>query len=194
MKRRVFAGFLSFVAVIGVACSDAGPIETGRAQGIAFDPQTASFSGELSGDVQVAISDNGSDWTNLGSLNGITVNLQSDSDSSNVHGEQDAPVGNYSHVRLTFDGVVAEFLSGSTVGGTTLTQDTTIALGGADDRVEIIKPVSFDVPGDGTTRVSINFNLHSADWLTEASLTSQVIEDAPIQTGVTVTTRTEPRT
>ena len=183
-----------FVAGIGIACSDNGPAESGRAQGVVFDPETASYSGELSGDVQVSISDNGSDWFDLGSLNGVTIILQSDADSTNVHGEQSAPVGQYSRVRLTFDGVVADLESGSTVGNTTLNQDTTIVLGGADERVEITKQVPFEVPSDGALRVSINFNLHSAVWITEAGLATQVIEDAPIQNAVTVTIRIEPRT
>lgn len=193
MNHRMLFGVATCLAGFSVACSDSGPVETGRAQGVAFDPQTASFSGELSGDVQVSISEDGSNWINLGSLNGITITLQSDTDSSNVHGEQNAPAGSYSHVRLTFDEVVAELLSGSTMGSTTIAQDTTIALGGADGRVEIIKQVSFEVPADGTLRVSINFNLHSADWIAEASLASQLIEDAVIQNNVTVTTRSEPR-
>ncbi len=81
--------------------------------------KTGAFSGELSGAVQVNVSSGGANWLDLGSLNGITIALQSDSDTSNVHGKQDAPVSTYSQVRLIFDGVDAELKAGSIIGKVT---------------------------------------------------------------------------
>jgi len=195
MKKRLFGVLIVAAAAVLVACgNDEGPAGSGRVMDLVFDPVTASFTGELSGNVQVSISQDGSSWFNLGSLNGVTIDLQSDSDSTSVHGEQTAPAGQYSRVRLTFQGVSAELPAGATVGGTTLSAPATIDVGGSDQQVEITKQVlSFQVLADTTVRRTILFNLQSEDWITESSLTAGVVEDAAIQSAVTATTRSEPR-
>ncbi|NIM52930.1 MAG: hypothetical protein GTO22_27450 [Gemmatimonadales bacterium] len=194
MKQR-FNGLLLLVAAgIWAACGDEGPEGSGRAQGVVHDPARASFMGELNGNVQVSISSDGSSWFDLGSLNGVTIMLQSNTDSTNVHGEQTVPADQYSRVRLTFQNVSAELLAGSTVGTTTLQSDVSIALGGSDHGVEVITQVGgFQVLADTTVRRSIILDLHSDQWITEAAVASQVVEDAAIQGAVTVTTRSEPR-
>ncbi len=188
--RRLTLALLSILP-LAVACND-DPVELGRARGLVHDAKTAAFSGELSGDVQVSISSGGTSWFELGSLNGITIALQSDSDTSNVHGEQDAPVNTYSRVRLVLDGVGAELKAGSIIGNTTLASDVLVGLGGADRRVEIDKQVApFSVLGDDAVRSSILFLLNSRLWITEASLQQGVVEDAAIQGAVTAVTRVD---
>lgn len=190
--RRLPLAALALLTLVA-ACDDE-PVELGRAQGVVHDARTTTFFGELSGDVQVSVSAGGTNWFDLGSLNGITIALQSDSDTTNVHGEQDAPVGTYSQARLVFDGVAAELNAGSMIGTTTLTSDRVIPLGGADGRVEIIKVVApFSVVSDPGTRRSILFLLNSRLWITEASLQQGVVEDAAIQSAVTAVTRVEAR-
>lgn len=179
------------IQVLAVACDD-DPVELGRAQGLVHDPKTAAFSGELSGDVQVSISSGGTNWFDLGSLNGMTIALQSDSDTSDVHGEQDAPVSTYSQVRLVFDGVDAELKAGSIIGNTTLASDVVVELGGSDRRVEIVKQVApFSVVTDDAVRRGILFLLNSRLWITEATLQQGVVEDAPIEGAVTAVTRVD---
>lgn len=176
---------------LALACND-DPVELGRARGVVHDPKTAAFSGELSGDVQVSISSGGVNWFDLGSLNGITIALQSDSDTSDVHSEQDAPVNTYSHVRLILDGVDAELKAGSVIGATTLASDAVVGLGGSDRRVEIVKQVApFSVVSDEEIRRGILFLLNSRLWITEGSLQQGVVEDAPIQGAVTAVTRVD---
>ncbi len=182
------------LAALVVACGDEGPAAFGRAQGLVKDPQTANFSGTVSGNVQVSISVDGSSWIDLGSLNGITIQLQSPTgDSTNVHGEQTAPTGSYGRARLTFRGAQANLDAGSVVGSTTLQSDANITLGGSDEEVAIEKSVSFEVPSDTTLRRTIVFTLNSAAWITESSLQAGVVEDADLQSAIQVTTRTEPR-
>ncbi len=56
--------------------------------------------GFVSADINVLISTDGQSWTALGSPNGISVELQSEADSTNVHGEVTAPAGSFRFVRL----------------------------------------------------------------------------------------------
>ena len=176
-----------------VACSDSsGPGTLGRAQGVITDPATAGFSGTVSGNIQVSISSDGSTWVDLGSLNGITIMLQSNADTTNVHGEVSAPAGSYSQVRLTFSNVSAALNAGSVIGNTTLTNSQTVALGGTDQQAEVVKSVNFSVTDDATVRTSLQFRLNSGNWLTEAALAAGFVEDDTLA-GITVSSRSEPR-
>lgn len=110
---------------------------------------------------------------------------------------QDAPSvpsSSYSRVRLVFQGVTARIARGSVVGGTTLTSDTTVVLGGSDARAEMSIPVSpFSVEADARVRRVIVFDLRSQQWLTAAALQSGRVEDGALQTAVTATTRSDNR-
>ena len=193
MKISAVGAAVTLAAAV-VACEDGGPAGFGRAQGLVKDPQTAAFTGTVSGNVQVSVSSDGSTWFDLASLNGIMIVLQSPSgDSTNVHGEQDAPAGSHSRARLRFSGVSANLGAGSTVGSTTLSSDAIIPLGGSDQEALIEKSVSFEVPSDMTLRRTIVFTLNSASWITESSLVAGVVEDAALESAVQVTTRVEPR-
>ena len=176
-----------------VACGDSsGPGILGRAQGAVTDPITAAFSGTVSGDIQVSISSDGSTWVDLGSLNGITIILQSNTDTTNVHGEVSVPVGSYSWVRLTFSNVTANLDAGSVVGATTLNNDASIALGGSDEQAEMLKPLNFSVVEDALVRTSLTFRFNSEDWLTETALAAGFVEDDAL-INITVSSRSEPR-
>ena len=183
------------VALAGglAACGgdDGGPSGPGRIQAVVVDPLTASFSGSVGGNVQVSISEDSTTWVDLGSLNGITIQLQTDGDTINVHGEQGVPAVSYSWVRLTFDGAQANLDAGSVVGTMTLSNDVSVDLGGSDDRAEVVKPLSFTASESTTTRTSLVFRLNSEDWLTEAAVSAQVVEDAALE-NMTVIARSEP--
>ena len=176
-----------------VACGDSsGPGALGRAQGVINDPATAAFSGTVSGNIQVSISSDGSSWVDLGSLNGITIVLQSNADTTSVHGEISVPVGSYSRVRLTFSNVPADLDAGSVIGNTTLTNNQTVDLGGSDQQAEVIKSLNFSVPEDETVRTSLQFRLNSASWLTETALAAGFVEDDALAS-ITISSRSEPR-
>jgi hypothetical protein len=65
-------------------------------------------------------------------------------------------------------------------------------LGGSDERVELIVPVStFSVQPDSSSRRVIVFELRSQQWLTAQALQSGRVEDASMQAAVTATTRAE---
>jgi hypothetical protein len=150
--------------------------------------------GSLAGNVHVSISADGLTWVDLGSPNGITVPLQLAASATTVHGEVDAPTGTYSRVRLTFDGVAARVLSGSTIEGTTLTADANLTLGGSDGRVEVAIPVSsFTVEADPQVQRTVVFDLRSVLWLTLAALQAGTVLDAALQGAVLASTRVDPR-
>ena len=182
-------------AALGCGGDNTGPpTEFGRAQGVVIDPQTASFSGTVAGNINVSISADGTTWFDLGSPNGITIQLQTDGASTNVHGERDAPLGTYSWVRITFhQGVEVTLPAGTTLGSTTLGADATITLGGADGDAEITKQVSaFEIAGTSATLHTVEFDLESALWVTESALQAGLVEDTSLQSAVSVTTRSEP--
>ena len=152
----------------------------------------AAFSGTVSGTSRCRFSSDGSSWVDLGSLNGITIELQSNADTTSVHGEISVPVGSYSRVRLTFSNVSADLDAGSVIGNTTLTNSQTADLDGSDQQAEVIKSLNFSVPEDETVRISLQFRLNSASWLTEAALAAGFVEDDALAS-ITVSSRSEPR-
>jgi len=194
---KILSRSVAILALVGgpLACggddNGGGPGGPGRAQGVIVDQELASFSGTITGNVQVSMSEDSTVWVNLGSLNGITIQLQTDGDTTNVHGQQAVPAAFYTWVRLTFDGAQANLDAGSVFGGTTLATNTSVDLGGSDDRVEVVKPLNFTVVESTTMRTSLVFDLNSEDWLTEASVNAGVVEDAPME-NITVTARSEP--
>ena len=193
-QRLVYPGLVLGAAL--AACSEPTASGLGRAEGLVQDSPsgTPTMSGSLAGNVHVSISADGLTWVDLGSPNGITVPLQLTASATTVHGEVDAPAGSYSRVRLTFEGVTARILSGSTIQGTTLTADANVSLGGSDARVEIVIPVpSFTVDTDLELQRTIIFDLRSTLWLTLAALQAGMVLDASLQGAVLATTRVDPR-
>jgi hypothetical protein len=183
------------LAFASSACdSQTGPSGATRVNAIVRDsPGSPPVTGTLAGNVQAAI-EGGGRWTNLGSPNGITVALQSANASTTVHGDQSVAAGSYGRVRLILQGVTARISRGSVIGGTTLTNDATITLGGSDERAELTVDVSsFTVEADQSIRRTVEFDVRSSQWLTASALQAGRVEDAALQSAITATTRTEVR-
>lgn len=183
-------------AVSAAACGDSptGPSAGTRVEAVIQDsPATLSVTGTLAGNVSASLW-NGDRWMDMGSPNGITIPLQVAGRTTTVHGESSVPSSSYSRVRLVFQGVAARISRGSVVGGTTLASDTTIVLGGSDERVELSVPVStFAVDANAPVRHVVVFDLRSQQWLTTSALQAGHVEDAALQAAVTATTRAENR-
>lgn len=188
----------TFLALVtgGTVLAGSGCDETGvglagdvRARAVVRDDPGASapaFSGTLATNANVSVSVDGQSWVDLGSPNGITIQLQSRNDSTNVHGEVDIPAGTYRHVRLTLRESQVTVKEGSSVGGTTLSADVNLTIGGAGAEVEIRKEVPSFTASDLTV---ISFDLNSRTWLTTQTLQSGVVAAAQVQQATTVMVR-----
>ena len=179
-----------------LSCGEPTATGSGRAEALIQDVPSgpASLAGTVQGNIFASLSADGDVWADLGSPNGITINLQTVGSSTTVHGEEDAPTGSYDRVRLVFSGVTVRVLSGSVVGGTTLTSDVVLTLGGGDNLVEVVVDVpEFRVDASTTVQRTIVFDLRSSLWLTAAALQAGTIADASLQAAITASTREDPR-
>lgn len=177
-------------------CEDPVASAVGRAEGIISDSPTATptIVGSLAGNGVVSLSEDGVDWVNLGSPNGVTVQLQSAAGATSAHGEQDAPLGPFSRVRLVLDGVTARIKAGSVIGAVTLAADVDLAVGGPDHRAEVVVALPpFTVPTDPGMQRTVVFELRSAQWLTASALQAGAVSDAAIQAAITASTRIDSR-
>jgi hypothetical protein len=165
--------------------------QTGRAEAVLRDSPafSATASGTLSGNMYASLWD-GDRWIDLGSPNGITVPLQVTGRLTTIHGEQDAPEGSYTRVRLVLQGVTARIAAGSVIGGTVVNNETSVTLGGADQRAELNLSVApFTVIRDQNATRTIIFDLASQSWLTPSVLQAGRVEDAALVLAVTASTR-----
>ncbi|MGQ0704028.1 MAG: hypothetical protein ACT4PM_12930 [Gemmatimonadales bacterium] len=195
MRLSFIPGFMIGAAIL-TACNETTGSDTGRAEAIIQDTPTgqATVVGTLQGNIFASLSADGVTWVDLGSPNGITVTLQGTGTSTTVHGEEDAPAGSYTRVRLVLNGVTARLQAGSTVGGTTLTSDLTLAIGGSDNQVEVVLVVpAFTVETDDDMQRTVIFELGSQLWLTAAALAAGRVEDAALQAAMSASTRLDPR-
>lgn len=184
-------------ALSASACGDSpsGPTSGTRVEAVIQDSpaQTVTVTGTVAGNISASLW-NGDRWIDVGSPNGITFPLQIAGRTTTIHGEASVASGAYSRVRLVFQGVSARVALGSVVGGTTVTSDTTIILGGSDERVEIAVNVStFTVLADASVRRVVVFDLRSQQWLTVSAVQSGRVEDAALQAAVTASTHVENR-
>ncbi len=194
--QRVARWSVLVTALSLVGCEDPVASASGRAEGIVADSPTATptVTGSLAGNVVVSFSEDGVSWVDLGSPNGVTVQIQSPTGATSAHGEQDTPLGPFSQVRLVLDGVTARLKAGSVVGGTTLSADVDVPLGGPDHLAEVVVALApFTVPTDPAMRRTVVFELRSALWLTAAVLQAGSVSDAAIQAAITASTRIDPR-
>ena len=195
------------ILVAAAACGDddgpAGPGGRARAEAVIRDDPSrvsastaasegagapAPFTATMTTNANVAISTDGQTWVDLGSPNGITVNLQTTGDSTTVHGEVDAPLGTYAHVRLTLRGTQVTVKAGSQIGTTTLSSNVVLAVGGTDAQVVIQKqvaPVTLRTSG----RTRFVFELNSEAWVTPANLQTRAVSDAEVQQSTQVAVR-----
>jgi hypothetical protein len=75
-----------------------------------------------------------------------------------------------------------------------LTADTTIVLGGSDQRADLSVSVSsFSVEPTTNVRRIIVFELRSQQWLTAQALQLGRVEDSALQAALTASTRVEGR-
>ena len=198
MKTKLNLLGMLVIALLGAGCSD----DKGRIEALLVDdPQTPmappamseqaapadqsspdGFSGSLNGEVQVAISIDGSTWVDLGKPKAVTVSLQS-TDGATVYGRVDAPIGIYNRVRLTFSNVEARLSAGSTWGGMTLTTQVNVLLGGSDHQVVVEKSVSpFEVRASSTSM--IRFDMNAETWIGIEAVQAQAVADATVQQAV----------
>ena len=154
--------------------------------------------GTLSGNFAASMWD-GSQWVNVGSPNATTVPLQVisariDAAPTTIQGQQRAPHGSYSRVRLILQGVTANIAAGSGFGGITLSSDTTIRLGGNDHYVELpVAVVPFSLEDHSSVTRVILFDLGSQKWLTRTAAESGQVEDEALQALIGASTSLEPR-
>ena len=206
------AAALVAVALASAGCSDDGTGPDGSGNGYARavmmdDPNVtnqhataptlqlsrsgvAAYTGSFTGTAQIAISADGDTWIDLGSPAQVSVEAQSASDETVVHGEATVPAGTYTRIRVTFEGVNIELDAGSTIGGLTLTAGATVVVGGGDGEVVIEKQVSgFTVAADADARTEVVFDLNSEAWVTESAVTGGVVSDAQVQSEMSAWTR-----
>ncbi|HXV85895.1 MAG TPA: DUF4382 domain-containing protein [Gemmatimonadales bacterium] len=202
--------------VVAAGCTDGTGSEMGRAEALIRDNPNATtaavssaqvlahvsggaaagapaaFSGSIAGDAQISISADGNQWYDLGSPNGITIQLQSTNDSTTAHGEVDAPAGQYNRIRVILDGAEARLNVGSTFGGLVLQTQLNVVLGGSDQRVVIDQTVpSFEVKGKVGAVTVIRLELNAEAWLTESSVQALMVQDTALQTALSVAVETQ---
>lgn len=183
-KALLFAG----VAVFAVGCGDdpLDPNVTGTVDAEIHDTPAGAgaFTGTAAGNIFVSIRSTGGTWVDLGSPNGITVALQSNS-ASTVHGASSVPEGSYDRVRLTFSGVTFSIDAGGTVSGNVLGSDASAVAADSTPLELELSVTPFDVSSAGGT-VGISFDLNVENWIDQQSLDDGVIQDGRIQGQVTV--------
>jgi hypothetical protein len=176
--------------VVGACDDDDGPTgpstETNTEAMVVDEPEGSStYSGDMAGDFQFAVSADGETWTDVGSPNGITLLLQDDSEVS-VHGAQDAPLGTFPRVRLTIRNADVTIEQGSEIGGTTLASDATVSVGGPQG-VIIEREITVPSLEEGED-LHVTFDLNSETWLTLDAVTSGLANDAAVAAAASVST------
>lgn len=142
----------------------------------------ATFTGTVAGDFQVLLSPGGQDLIPLGSLNGITVELQTPGAGTTVHGAQSVPAGSYVRVRLRIQDAEVTVAAGSTVGGIILDADAKLDLA-TDAPLVIERDVSFGV--SSTVKGEVVFDLNAEAWITEAAVQAGAVSSAAVAQSVT---------
>lgn len=147
------------------------------------DPEaTNAFSGTAAGDMHVSLRTTDGEWVDVGSPNGITVNLQS-SGATTVHGPTSVPVADYDRVRLTMSEVEVTVEAGSVIEETTLQGDAKATIA-ADAPLVVERTVAeFSISESGTAMVV--FELNAENWLNLSVLDAGAIDDDAVRSNVT---------
>ncbi len=165
------------MALIAAGCGDGGldPDVTGLVNAEVHDTPVGvgAFVGTVAGNMHVSIRSTGGTWVDLGTPNGITVELQSTTPTS-VHGSTSVAAGTYDRARLTLSGVTFTI----TTGGGGLNTGSAMAAGSADLALEVAV-AAFTVSASAGT-ASVSFDLNVEAWLTDAMLTAQLIADGDL--------------
>ena len=179
LRRLGHTFFLAGTALVLAACSDGLDPELGLVNGFVHDTPGVSgaFTGTASGDFQLSIRLTEGPWVEVGSPNGITVDLQSTTPTT-IHGSTSVPAGSYDRVRLTLSRVTFSVDAGGTIESTTLgAEASALAAGDLPLAIEISR--SFTVSTDGGT-ATVSFDLNVEDWLTNQMLSDGVIADGDL--------------
>lgn len=142
-----------------------------------------TLAGSAAGDFQAAISSDGETWIDLGSPNGITVQLQISGEGTSVHGEQDVAVATYTWVRLVIRDVEITVNAGSEVDGVTLDADAKLSLAAGEGLVIEREVGPITVTSD--SRIQIAFDLNSEAWLTAEVIAAGTVSESEVAASVT---------
>ncbi len=183
MKMKSILNFaLAASVVAATACGDGvDPDVTGIVDVMVHDNTSGgAFTGTAAGNFHASIRSTGGTWVDVGTPNGITIELESTAPTSTtVHGPTSVAAATYDRVRLTLSGVTFTVLAGGTIEMTTLGADAfAVAAGSADLQLEMGVP-DFTV-STAAGQASVSFDLNVEEWLTNAMLLSQVIVDGDI--------------
>lgn len=145
----------------------------------------STYSGDMTGNFQFSVSNDGQTWIDVGSPNGITLLLQNDARVS-VHGSQEAPGGTFTHVRLLIRTAEVTIAAGSEIDGTVLTADATVNVAQSED--VIIESQISPPQVEANEVIVVTFDLNSEAWLTAAALAAGEASNAAVASAVQVTT------
>ncbi len=180
--------FILIATLVLSGCSESLGPDAGSAEAFVHDdpPPGSTFAGTAAGDFYASISTDGETWLDLGSPNGITVELQSAS-ATTVHGAQSVPHSTYRWVRLSFRDVQIKVAAGSTIGGTTFDGEQTVELAANEEISAPIQVGAFEI--DDASGAVISFDLNSDEWLTLDRVLAGAIAGAVVVDHLTVTVR-----
>ena len=191
--RKKFTLSVVAAAVLTVGCGDdpAGPVD-GAMEGAVMDApaSSATYSGDVAGDFQFSVSEDGDSWVDVGTPNGITLLLQ-DGASTSLHGSQPAVTGSFTRVRMLVRAAEVTVDAGSTIGGTTYSSDMKLDLATAEDLL-IVRDVSSPTV-ESDEAVLVTFDLNSASWLTTDAVNAGVVSNAAVDAATTISTSVVPR-
>lgn len=203
MHRNVHsARSLAIALLVAVAaCDESDPMSPGGdAEGdvaavIVDDPASAAptivgarasaatvrpFTGTTSGEFRVEISTDGSTWVSLGSVNQLSVDLQS-TDPTMIHASQTVAAGTYTRARLVFEGASTTISAGSTIGTLTLAADAVITIAGGGE-VTVERTIQLTVSEDSSSRLI--FDLNSESWLSETNVLAGAVTESEVSSSI----------
>lgn len=176
---------LCLFGIQGCGDDELGP-ETAEVESFVFDDPASgasTFGGTASGDAQVLVSPDEETWTELGSLNGITVALQSSGEVS-IHGAQKLATGTYKFARITLSSIEIKIDAGSTVDGETFSKEMTTNLA-ATTPLTIDKSIPDLTVSEGQ-KLNVRFDLNVGSWLSASDVQNGVVASSGIASAVSV--------
>lgn len=205
MRRALGAAVVVAVAAGAAACGDDVPLgleEGGVEAFVGDEPEgsaalapashalVSSVSGTAAGDFQASISADGETWVDLGSPNGITVQLQTTGERTTVHGRQTVPAGAYSRVRLVLSDVQVTVAAGSEIGGVVLDADATVQVAADEPWTIELQVPPFTVSAEADVEVAFDLNSHA--WLTSEAVQTGVASETEVRTAVSASAAATP--
>lgn len=146
----------------------------------ALDSRTVDGSFEANARVEVSV--DGETWIDLGSMESVSVALQTGEDAV-IHADASLPAETFARVRLVLENARANVLAGSTIGTDLLDVDVEIAVAGGGE-VVIEKTVTLDVSAG--SQATVVFDLNSESWLDEGNVQSRTATAAELEASTTV--------